>query len=76
MKKLALWYLWFVISLLAYPSYTNACSCSWAGPFLTVSKDAPLVIQGKIIRHHPGKSPSMDVLVLETLKGAILRVSA
>jgi len=72
MKKLALWCLWIEIGFFVYPFYADACSCAWKGPFLTVSKDAPLVIHGRIIRHHPGKSPSMDVLVLETLKGAIL----
>jgi hypothetical protein len=54
------------------PSHANACSCIWKGPFLTASKDAPLVVMGKILRHHPGNSPTMDVLVLETLKGGIL----
>lgn len=72
MKKLALWCLWIEIGFFVYPFYADACSCAWKGPFLAVSKDAPLVIHGRIIRHHPGKSPSMDVLVLETLKGAIL----
>jgi len=50
----------------------QACSCSWKGPFLTAAQDAPLVVIGKIIRHHPGKSPTMDVQVLETLKGGVL----
>ncbi|HNY49655.1 MAG TPA: hypothetical protein PKI91_03755 [Smithella sp.] len=54
------------------PSSAPACSCVWKGPFLTAAQDAPLVIIGKILRHHPGKSPTMDVLVLETLKGGIL----
>jgi hypothetical protein len=53
-------------------SYADACSCVWKGPFLTSAQDAPLVVIGKIIRHHPGKAPIMDVLVLETLKGGIL----
>lgn len=57
---------------LIWPSCANACSCAWKGPFLTASRDAPLVVMGKVIRHHPGKSPTMDVLVLETLKGGIL----
>lgn len=62
-----------VFMLLALmPSFVDACSCIWKGPFLSVARDAPLVIIGKIIRHHPGKSPAMDVLVLETLKGGIL----
>jgi hypothetical protein len=62
-----------LISLvLINPFSAGACSCVWKGPFLRASKDAPLVVIGKIIRHHPGKSPTMDVLVLETLKGGIL----
>jgi hypothetical protein len=55
-----------------YSSYAHACSCAWSGPFLAVSRQVPLVIHGKIIRHHLGESPSMDVLVLETLKGGLL----
>jgi len=62
----------FVAFCLLIPSSAGACSCSWKGPFLTASQDAPLVVIGKIVRHHPGKSPTMDVLVLETLKGGIL----
>ena len=62
----------FVALGLIIPSYAGACSCSWKGPFLTASQDAPLVVIGKILRHHPGKSPTMDVLVQETLKGGIL----
>lgn len=54
------------------PSYVCACSCAWKGAFLAASKDAPLVVLGKIIRHHEGRAPTMDVLVLETLKGGIL----
>jgi hypothetical protein len=58
--------------VLINPFSAGTCSCVWKGPFLTASQDAPLVVIGKIIRHHPGKSPTMDVLVLETLKGGIL----
>jgi hypothetical protein len=57
---------------LVNPSSAIACSCGWRGPFFKAAQDAPLVIIGKIIRHHPGKSPTMDVLVLETLKGGLL----
>ena len=57
---------------LLIPSFAGACSCVWKGPFLTAAQDASLVVIGKILRHHPGKSPTMDVLVLETLKGGIL----
>lgn len=72
MKKLAPWCLLIGTGFFVYPFYAGACSCAWNGPFIAVSKEAPLVIHGRIIRHHPGPSPTMDVLVLETLKGAIL----
>lgn len=62
----------FVALGLIITSYADACSCVWKGPFLTAAQDAPLVVIGQIIRHHTGKAPTMDVLVLETLKGGIL----
>lgn len=34
--------------------------------------EAPLVVRGRILRHHPGMAPAMDVLVLETLQGGLL----
>ena len=71
-KIIAALLLFVAFLLLIIPSSASACSCVWKGPFLTASQDAPLVVIGKIIRHHPGKSPTMDVLVLETLKGGIL----
>lgn len=73
MKSSALRCLWIGILLFVSPLTADACSCAWSGPFLSVSKNAPLVIHGRILRHHPGQSPAMDVLVLETLKG-ILKV--
>jgi hypothetical protein len=72
MKKIALWCLLIGIGFLVFPLSAGACSCAWNGPFFTVSQDAPLVIHGRIIRHHPGQSPAMSVLVLETLKGGLL----
>lgn len=71
-KKIFVALLLLIFFGLIMPHSTKSCSCVWNGPFLTASKDAPLVVIGKIIRHHPGKSPTMDVLVLETLKGGIL----
>ena len=62
----------FIMLALTMPLSAGACSCVWKGPFLTAAQDAPLVVIGKILRHHPGKAPTMDVLVLETLKGGIL----
>lgn len=57
---------------LIWPFYADACSCAWNGPFLSASKDAPLVVLGRIMRHHPGKAPTMDVQIIETLKGGIM----
>jgi hypothetical protein len=61
-----------VVALLLAPPRAGACSCSWGGPFLDVANDAPLVIRAKVLRHHAAPAPTMDVLVLETLKGGIL----
>ncbi len=61
-----------IMFALKVPLSAGACSCVWKGPFLIAAQGAPLVIVGKILHHHPGKSPTMDVLVLETLKGGIL----
>lgn len=73
MKRSAPLGLWIAISLLVLSPSANACSCAWKGPFLKVAPDAPLVVHGRVIRHHPeGPSPTMDVLLLETWKGAIL----
>jgi len=71
-KKIIAVLFFLIIFSLLIPSSANACSCVWKGPFLTASQDAPLVVIGRIIRHHPGVSPTMDVLILETLKGGIL----
>lgn len=49
-----------------------ACSCSWKGPFMTVARDAVIVVKGKIIRHNPGTKPSIDIHVNEVLSGAML----
>jgi hypothetical protein len=68
----AWWALCAIVFFLFPPCNSGACSCAWKGPFLEVYKNAPLVIVGRIIRHHPGRFPAMDALVLETLKGGIL----
>lgn len=65
MKKTSIMYLMLMLGILMAPPPIHACSCAWKGPFLTVAKDAPLVVRGKVLRHHPGKKPTMDVLVLE-----------
>jgi hypothetical protein len=49
----------------------DACSCEWKGAFLKVAKDSPLIVHGRVLRHHAGSPPIMDVLVLETLMGGM-----
>lgn len=71
MKPSVWWRLGIGILFFGFPHTTDACSCSWNGPFLTASRDAPLVIHGRIIRHHTRESAAMGVLVLETLKGGL-----
>ena len=72
MKKFIFVFTLIGLGFLTLPPFAFACSCAWSGPFLIVTKDAPLIVHGRIIRHHPGKSPTMDVLILETLKGGLL----
>jgi len=55
-KRIAAWCLFIGLLFLMIPSYAGACSCSWRGRFLTASKDSPLVVMGKIFRHHPGQA--------------------
>jgi len=62
----------FGLGLLAAPTRGGACSCAWRGPFLTVAREAPLVVRARILRLHPGATSTMDVLVLETLAGGLL----
>ncbi|RPH47621.1 MAG: hypothetical protein EHM85_19395 [Desulfobacteraceae bacterium] len=72
MKTMAILCLTLVMGYRISSSSANACSCEWRGPFLTAAKETPLVVRGKIIRHHSGPTPTMVVLVLETLKGGLL----
>ena len=62
----------FLLSLTLPLVQVNACTCYWRGPFLSVFRDAPLVVRGKVLRHNAGQHPSMDVQVLEILVGGIL----
>jgi len=50
-----------------------ACSCSWAGPFLSVAPGTPLIIRAKVVGHSvPNRDVNlaMDVEVLEVFKGS------
>ena len=72
MKRVMVFCLLIILGLMIAPVRIEACSCSWRGPFLVVARDAPLVVRARILRHHPGPAPTMDVLVLETLAGGLL----
>jgi len=72
MKKTPVFCLLAMAVFFMNPTRGKSCSCAWKGPFLMVAREAPLVIRGKILRHHPGPEPAMDVLALETLAGGIL----
>lgn len=72
MRKKAVLFLIFLFGIFMSPPPVGACSCDWKGPFLAVARDAPLVVRARIIRHHPGRAPVMDALVLETLAGGLL----
>jgi hypothetical protein len=61
-----------VALVLAARSPALACSCEWKGAFLKVANDAPLIVHARVLRHHAGPVPAMDVLVIETLKGGLL----
>lgn len=61
-----------VIGLGMTETRATPCSCAWRGPFLLVAKQTPLVIRGRILRWHVHPTPTMDVLVLETLFGGLL----
>ena len=59
--------------ILLLPVPGEACSCSWAGPFLKVAPGAELIVRAKVVGYH-GRSRdvdlAMDVDVLEIFKGA------
>jgi len=59
-------------SLALVPSLADACSCAWAGGFLQVAPQAPLIIIGDILRHEHDPAPAMAVWVREVLKGGLL----
>lgn len=58
--------------LLALPPASMACSCIWQGNFLEVARQSPLIVHGRVLRHHAAPSPEMSVLVVDTLKGGLL----
>ncbi len=56
----------------AAPRPGLGCSCTWAGPFLTVAPRAPLIVRARVLAHHgegAGTPLAMDLEVLEVLHG-------
>jgi hypothetical protein len=68
MKKIPVLCLILGLVYFAASANTHAFSCAWSGPFLTVAKNAPLVVRGRVLRHHPGLS---KVLSLNREKTAV-----
>jgi len=62
----------FMATLVAQPSAVYACSCMWAGGFLTVAPNAEIIVHVRVRDYH-GRNRrvdlAMDVIVLERLKG-------
>lgn len=61
-----------LVFLMLAPNPSEACTCSWKGPFLSVAPGAETIIRGEVLRYY-GKSRgvdlAMDVEVQEVLKG-------
>lgn len=60
--------------LLLVPDRGEACSCMWAGPFLTVAPGTEAIVRAKVVGYHAesrGIQLSMDVDVLEVMKGIV-----
>ena len=60
------------VALLVVTTKAEPCPCEWRGPFLSVAAEAPLVVHIRVLTHHPGPNPTMDVLALEVLSGGLL----
>ncbi len=62
-----------VFHALLLPVQSEACTCSWVGPLLTVGPRAELIIRAKVLGYHGrsrGVDLAMDVEVQEVFKGA------
>jgi hypothetical protein len=62
--------------LAAATKAARACECVWAGPFLSVQSDAPILIRAKVLSYHGNgkysKLPlAMDVELHEVLRGDV-----
>jgi hypothetical protein len=55
------------------PSISDACSCAWGGPFLTVAPRAESIVRGRVLRYTGPNGAvgqvAMDVETVEVLKG-------
>ena len=62
------------ILLVLTAAAAQACTCSWAGPFLTVAPRAEAVVRARVLRYHGvsrGVDLAMDVEILETMRGRV-----
>ena len=61
-------------ALLLAPRPCDACSCAWAGSFLTVAPGAAAIVRARVTAYH-GRSRdidlAMDVDVVEVMKGVV-----
>ena len=58
----------------AAPRPGFACSCAWAGSFLTVAPRAPLVVRARVLSYHgerAGLPLAMDLAVVAVLRGEL-----
>jgi hypothetical protein len=54
------------------PGVASACSCLWAGGFLTVAPNAEIIVRARVVDYHGRNRKvdlAMDVEVAEVLKG-------
>jgi hypothetical protein len=72
MRRMKVLCLFLGLGLCMIPVSAGACSCGGRGPFLSVAKDAPLVVRARILHHHGAEAPAIDVVVLGTLHGGLL----
>lgn len=61
-----------LVAALAAPGLALACSCVWGGPFVKVALRTDLIVLAEVRSYH---RHSMEVAVLEVLKGGVLMLT-
>ncbi len=62
------------LAIIVIPGESAACSCSWAGPFLRVAGNAPVIVRVRVLDYHGRNREvdlAMDVEVAEVLRGEV-----